>query len=95
MVGGGITGTAAEQVIGDTCACEYIIHKANRDLLSLTQKDTEPLAIGQKMPVIADNRARVVPDYTVSLQAPPKRTGSAPKELPAATAPPPNMRTGP
>ena len=62
---GGIAGSAAEHVVGDTRAFEYIVRKPNGDLLSVTQKDTEALAIGQKVLVIAGNQARVVPDYTV------------------------------
>ena len=62
---GGIAGSAAEHVVGDTRAFEYIVRKPNGDLLSVTQKDTEALVIGQKVLVIAGNQARVVPDYTV------------------------------
>ena len=86
---GGIAGTAAEHVVGDTRAFEYIIRKLNGDLLSVTQKDTEPLAIGQKVLVIAGNQARVVPDYTVPVQQQPKQTAAAPKEDATTTAPAP------
>ena len=76
---GGIAGSAAEHVVGDTRAFEYIVRKPNGDLLSVTQKDTEALAIGQKVLVIAGNQARVVPDYTVPGQvaAEPDRRGAA------------------
>ncbi len=40
---------------------------ANGDLLSVTQKDTTPLQIGQNVLVIAGNQARIVPDYTVPI----------------------------
>src|SRR5215472_592323 len=86
---GGIAGSAAEHVVGDTRAFEYIIRKLNGDLLSVTQKDAEPLTVGQKVLVIAGNQARVVPDYTVPVQEPPKQTAAAPKEAPTTTAPPP------
>jgi outer membrane lipoprotein SlyB len=86
---GGIAGSAAEHVVGDTRAFEYIIRKPNGDLLSVTQKDAEPLTVGQKVLVIAGNQARVVPDYTVPAQEPPKQTAAAPKEAPTTTAPPP------
>ncbi len=86
---GGIAGSAAEHVVGDTQAFEYIIRKANGDLLSVTQKDTTPLNLGQKVLVIAGNQARVVPDYTVSLPEPPKQTAAAPQDAPTTTAPPP------
>jgi len=86
---GGIAGSAAEHVVGDTRAFEYIIRKLNGDLLSVTQKDAEPLTVGQKVLVIAGNQARVVPDYTVPVQEPPKQTAAAPKEAPTTTAPQP------
>jgi outer membrane lipoprotein SlyB len=62
---GGIAGSAAEHVSADTAAFEYIVRKPNGDLVSVTQKDKVPLALGQKVLVIAGNQARVVPDYTV------------------------------
>ena len=77
---GGIAGSAAEHVVGDTRAFEYIVRKPNGDLLSVTQKDTEALAIGQKVLVIAGNQARVVPDYTVPGQVPPNQTAAAPQD---------------
>jgi outer membrane lipoprotein SlyB len=86
---GGIAGSAAEHVVGDTRAFEYIVRKPSGDLLSVTQKDTEPLRIGQKVLVIAGNQARVVPDYTVAVQAPPKQTAAAPQDTPTTTVPPP------
>jgi outer membrane lipoprotein SlyB len=66
---GGLAGNAAEHLAGDTKAFEYIIRKPNGDLLSVTQRDTQPLTVGQKVLVIAGNQARVVPDYTVSQDA--------------------------
>lgn len=91
---GGIAGSAAEHVVGDTRAFEYIVRKNNGDLLSVTQKDTAPLAIGQKVLVIAGNQARVVPDYTVAVQEPPKQTAAAPsQDPPTTTAPPPQAVT--
>ena len=86
---GGIAGSAAEHVVGDTRAFEYIVRKPNGDLLSVTQKDTEALAIGQKVLVIAGNQARVVPDYTVPGQVPPNQTAAAPQDAPTTIAPPP------
>ena len=92
---GGITGSAAEHVVGDTSAFEYIIRKANGDLVSVTQKDAVPLAIGAKVLVIAGNQARVVPDYTVPVEAakpkpaePAKAdTTTAPQSPPVAATP--------
>jgi outer membrane lipoprotein SlyB len=86
---GGIAGSAAEHVVGDTRAFEYIVRKPNGDLLSVTQKDAQPLSVGQKVLVIAGNQARVVPDYTVPLQEPGKQTAAAPPGAPTTTAPPP------
>jgi outer membrane lipoprotein SlyB len=86
---GGIAGSATEHVVGDTSAFEYIIRKPNGDLLSVTQKDPTPLAIGQKVLVIAGKQARVVPDYTVALPEPSRQTTETPKEPPTTTAPPP------
>ncbi len=80
---GGIAGNAAEHVTGDTHAFEYIVRKSNGDLLSVTQKDEMPLAVGQKVLVISGNQARVVPDYTVPAP-PPKQADTTPKQ-PATT----------
>lgn len=88
---GGIAGSAAEHVVGDTRAFEYIVRKPNGDLLSVTQKDAEALAIGRKVLVIAGNQARVVPDYTVPSQIPPNQTAPAPQDAP----PPPPVAAVP
>jgi outer membrane lipoprotein SlyB len=84
---GGIAGAAAEHVSGDTRAFEYVVRKANGDLLSVTQKDEVPLTIGQKVLVIGGNQARVVPDYTVAVDAP--KPSVPPKDAPATTTAPP------
>lgn len=76
---GGLVGTTVEHTQGDTEGYEYIVRKPNADLLSVTQKDTTPLAIGEKVLVIAGAQARVVPDYTVPVEPP--------KAKPATTAP--------
>jgi outer membrane lipoprotein SlyB len=62
---GGIAGSTVEHATADTMAFEYIVRKPNGDLVSVTQKDKTPLALGQHVLVIAGNQARVVPDYTV------------------------------
>lgn len=69
---GGIAGSAVEHATADTDAFEYIIRKANNELVSVTQKDKTPLALGQKVLVIAGVQARVVPDYTIVMGAPSK-----------------------
>jgi len=82
---GGLLGSAAERATGDTDGYEYIVRKTNGELLSVTQVDKVPLALGQKVLVITGNQARVVPDYTVAEQpggaaaahAAPGQTGAA------------------
>ena len=86
---GGIAGNAAEHVTGDTHAFEYMVRKANGDLLSVTQKDEVPLTVGEKVLVIAGNQARVVPDYTVPIAPPPKQAAAAPTPPTPTTAPAP------
>jgi outer membrane lipoprotein SlyB len=78
---GGLAGSAAEHVTADTKAYEYIVRKAGGDLVSVTQKDTVPLALGQKVLVIAGVQARVVPDYTVTEEKPPEAAKPAPVSL--------------
>mgnify|MGYP005821708065 CR=1 FL=1 len=93
---GGLVGSAAAHSLADTTATEYIVRKANGELLSVTQKDTTPLALGQKVLVITGTQARVVADYTVPPEPkvatlPP--AGASPAALPplrpASPAPPP------
>ncbi len=87
---GGIAGVATEHIIGDTNGFEYIVRKANGDMISVVQKDEKPLSLGQKVLVIGGAQARVVHDYTVPSDAPDKAAakpavdGSA--EHPAAVA---------
>jgi outer membrane lipoprotein SlyB len=68
---GGLVGTTVEHAQGDTTAWEYVVKESKGDLVSVTQKDEKPLAIGQKVLVIAGKQARIVPDYTVAVPAPP------------------------
>jgi outer membrane lipoprotein SlyB len=81
---GGVAGSAAEHTTADTTTFEYIVRKANGNLVSVTQKDKTPLALGQKVLVIAGNQARVVPDYTV----PPEAGGATAAKPPKAEAAP-------
>ena len=103
---GGLAGAAAEHATSDTKAFEYIVRKTNGDLLSVTQKDDVPLAIGQKVLVIAGDQARVVADYTVPVEMgagqakPAAQAASAPAPQHDAVAavplaPPPAARPGP
>jgi outer membrane lipoprotein SlyB len=87
---GGLVGTEVEHAADDTFAYEYIVRKTSGDLLSVTQKDTTPLAIGTKVLVIEGKQARIVTDYTVD--AKPAAPAPAPKplaEAPTSTAPAP------
>ena len=99
---GGIAGSTVEHATSDTDAYEYIVRKPNADLVSVTQKDQTPLALGQKVLVIAGNQARVVPDYTVSLPATaekppeiPKRDTASLPESPTPPTPAPPVASGP
>ena len=89
---GGIAGSAVEHTVSDTEAFEYIVRKPNGDLVSVTQKDKTPLALGQKVLVIAGNQARVVPDYTVppSMVAAKAADAAKPTEAPKTDSPPAN-----
>jgi len=93
---GGVVGTAIEHASGDTTGWEYIIRKSNGELLSVTQREPRPIAVGQKVLVITGNQARVVPDYSVELpvvaddKAKPRHDAKAPsgdKPAPAVAAP--------
>ena len=80
---GGVVGSAVDKTTSRTTAYEYVVRKSNGDLLSVTQQDESPLAIGQKVLVIAGSQARIVPDYTVTLDPAPPAPDTA------ASAPPP------
>lgn len=72
---GGLLGTAIEHIAGDTTGWEYIVRKSNGDLLSVTQREPQPLPIGQKVLVITGSQARIVPDYS----SPAESAAEAPK----------------
>jgi outer membrane lipoprotein SlyB len=78
---GGLIGTTAEHVAGDTKAFEYVVRTAKDELISVTQRDTAPLVVGQRVLVISGNQARIVPDYTTQPPATPAAAAAA-----AATA---------
>ncbi len=97
---GGLVGTGVEHAAADTFAYEYIVRKPGGDLISVTQKDVTPLAVGARVLVIAGNQARIVPDYTVASDSPPAGAGlpapapapapaAAPAAQPTETVPPP------
>ena len=72
---GSVVGNAVEHASGDTTGWEYIVRKPNGDLLSVTQREPQPLPIGQKVLVIAGNQARVIPDYSVAVEPAPDHKG--------------------
>jgi outer membrane lipoprotein SlyB len=86
---GGLFGTAIEKSAGTTTGFEYLVRKADGELLSVTQKDPTPLAVGQKVLLIEGNQARIVPDYSVPAEpaVPPAVAAPAQKEAPASAAP--------
>ncbi len=83
---GGIVGTGVEHMTGDTTGWEYIVRKPNGDLLSVTQKEPTPLPIGQKVLVITGNQARIVPDYSATLEPPPGKDKTGADKAPADKA---------
>ena len=96
---GGLVGSAVERSTGETKAYEYVVRKPNGELLSVTQQDSRPLEVGQNVLVIAGNQARIVADYTVTLDPappqpqtqpvapPPAPVNAAPLAPPAASTP--------
>jgi len=63
---GSILGNALDHATGDTTGWEYILRKPTGDMLSVTQREQKPLALGQKVLVIMGPQARVVPDYSMA-----------------------------
>ncbi|HZH47446.1 MAG TPA: hypothetical protein VEY31_12510 [Roseococcus sp.] len=100
---GGLVGTAAERATANTDGIEYIIRRLDNDaLLSVTQRDAVPIAVGTRVLVITGSQARVLPDYTAPPEAaraprPPPVSGPVREVLPdpalatpaAPVAPPP------
>lgn len=87
---GTILGTSLEHIAGDTTGWEYIVRKPNGELLSLSQREPQPIPIGQKVLVITGGQARIIPDYQ-SLgdgTAPADKPADKPTEKPAAEKPP-------
>lgn len=77
---GTILGTTMEHLTGDTTGWEYIVRKPNGELLSLTQREPQPLPVGQKVLVITGSQARIVPDYsTLAEPAPEKAAPEKPR----------------
>lgn len=83
---GGLLGTAVEKGVGSSPGFEYVVRKPNGELVSVTQRDETPLAIGQKVLVIAGAQARIVPDYTVPNESPPGPAPTPDGSVPASPA---------
>lgn len=71
---GGLIGTTVEHTTGDTTGWEYIVRETKGDLVSVTQRQDKPLAVGQKVLVIFGKQARIIPDYTTASAPPPTPT---------------------
>jgi outer membrane lipoprotein SlyB len=84
---GGLLGTAVEKGVGTAPGFEYVVRKPNNELVSVVQRDETPLAIGQKVLVINGAQARIVADYTVTLDSP-RGASSSPIPVPAANPAP-------
>ncbi|HYL32089.1 MAG TPA: hypothetical protein VEU53_02935 [Stellaceae bacterium] len=74
---GGFIGTAVEHTTGSATGWEYIVRESKGDLVSVTQRQDKPIAVGQKVLVIFGKQARIVPDYTAA-SAPPPTPSPAP-----------------
>lgn len=98
---GGLIGTGVEKAVGSSPGYEYIVRKPNGEMVSVVQRDETPLAIGQRVLVIAGQQARIVADYTVPNETPPApapkpheivdpaRVQATPLNPPPAVGPPP------
>ncbi|MGH7118929.1 MAG: hypothetical protein ACREFP_08060 [Acetobacteraceae bacterium] len=86
---GGLSGSATERAIDASKGWEYIVKQADGKLVSVTQSDKKPFAVGTHVLVIAGKQARVVRDYTVPLPAQPEKlqTQVVPPPAPVALAP--------
>nr|WP_295831107.1 hypothetical protein [uncultured Azospirillum sp.] len=92
---GGLLGTAMEHIAGDTTGWEYIVRKSNGDLLSLTQKEPQPLPIGQKVLVITGSQARIVPDYSTPADPAPAKAESPKADAPKSETPKSDIKAVP
>ena len=80
---GGLSGSAADRAIDSTKAWEYIVNQTDGKLVSVTQTDQKPLAIGTHVLVIAGKQARIVRDYTVPLPPEPAKLATQVEPSPA------------
>jgi len=75
---GGLVGRGVERTVGERDAYEYIVRKPGGELVSVTQRDEMPLALGARVLVIAGSQARIVPDYTVPAEPPAPSSAAMP-----------------
>jgi outer membrane lipoprotein SlyB len=88
---GGLVGNTVDRKINDTFGYEYIVRETKGDMVSVTQKDEAPLAIGLHVLVIAGTQARIVVDYTVPIEpAKPATQEKTAEKTAAPPAPPPS-----
>lgn len=66
---GGAIGLFAEDAATATQGYEYILRKENGDLMSIAQKDEQPLTVGQKVLIVYGWQARVIPDSAAATPA--------------------------
>jgi outer membrane lipoprotein SlyB len=102
---GGVIGVTVEHATGDTKGWEYIVREPKGDLISVTQREQTPIAIGQRVLVIEGKQARIVPDYaSTAYDVPPAAPSdqstaatkaSAPGSAPGAPASAPPAATQP
>lgn len=85
---GGLIGSATERAAGEATAHEYIVRRPDGVLLSVTQRDAVPLALGQSVLVITGAQARVIPDETLRPETPEQAAASVPA-APSAEPPAP------
>lgn len=86
---GGVGGSAIDRVVNEETGYEYLFQTDGGKLQALTQVDSEPLAIGQRVLLIQGPPARLIIDTT---GLPPKaaaETVTAPPPAPAPAAVPP------
>lgn len=92
MAAVGGTGSLVEHAAVDAAVFEYIVRKSSDDLVTVTQTDRTPLALGQNVRVIPGNRARVVPDAAsaaiTSVRAEVRPVDAPGEETPSAPAVP-------
>lgn len=68
---GGFVGATIQHTTGDTTGWEYIVREPNGDLVSVTQREPQPIPVGQNVLVIEGKQARIVADYSSpALEAP-------------------------